>query len=105
MRVARNKERGRGRTVPAAGQRRPWKVRRRSLVHSSGISQGGDEVAAVVVDGEVDVVVPLRAVAGAEVFDALGGADAGWVLIADESDAGGGLHDRRTIVGRRPGVA
>jgi hypothetical protein len=52
----------------------------------------GDEVAAALVRGEVDVVVPVGAVAGQPVLDPLlGGGDAGRVLVADECDAGGCL--------------
>jgi hypothetical protein len=49
-------------------------------------------VAAAIVRGQVDVVVPVGAVAGEPAVDPLlGGGDAGRVLIADEGDAGGGL--------------
>ena len=51
-------------------------------------------MAPVIVGGEVDVAVPGGAVALEEVLDAAVGGDAGWVLVADEGDAGGGL-DRR----------
>src|SRR3954467_12174911 len=65
-----------------------------------------DEVAAVRVGGQVDVVVPGGPVAREEVLDAFfGRADAGWVLMADERDAGRGLDRRSAVVGRRPGVA
>lgn len=65
----------------------------------------GDEVAAVVVGVEVDVVVPAGAVALEEVLDAPIGADPGWVLVADEGDTAGRLDGRLPVVGRGPGVA
>jgi hypothetical protein len=65
----------------------------------------GDEVAAVVVGGEVDQVVPAGAVALEEVLDALVGRNAGWVFVADEGDAGGRLDGWLPVVGRGPRVA
>jgi hypothetical protein len=66
----------------------------------------GDEVAAVVVGVDVDVVEPMGLRAGFERADALvGGVDAGRVLVRDEGEADRGLHDRGAVVGGRPGVA
>src|ERR1700759_4320308 len=65
----------------------------------------GDEVAAVVVGGDVDVVEQAGLGAGHEGTDALGGGvDAGRVLVGDEGEADRGLHDRGAVVGRGPGV-
>ena len=62
-------------------------------------------MAAVVMGGEVDVVVPAGAVAPQELLDALVGPDAGRVLVADEGDAGGGLDGRLPVMRWGPGVA
>jgi hypothetical protein len=66
----------------------------------------GDEVAAVVVGVDVDVVEPAGLRAGLERADALlGGADAWRVLVRDEGEADRGLHHRGPVVDGRPGVA
>src|SRR5450755_4508760 len=66
----------------------------------------GDEVAAVGVGGDVDVVVPGGAVAGQKRLDALFRAvDSRGVLVIDERDPGRCLDDWRPVMGGCPGVS
>src|ERR1700731_2199984 len=66
----------------------------------------GDEVAALVVGLDVDVVEPVGLRTGLERPDALvGGVGAGRVLGGDEGGANRGLDDRGAVVGGGPGVA
>jgi hypothetical protein len=61
----------------------------------------GDEVAAMVVGVDIDVVEPLGLRAGFERADAFfGGVDAGRVLVGDEGEADRGLRSK----GRASGV-